>query len=142
MHEAELELGEAVYESEYLARAHEGHERYLVAWANSCAEVHELLRDRRPAEAASYLRVAAAIWHRALTECLHVATFRSGVHGPECDLDWFQRTYPDQTVDQAPARWRRQRRTVAPSAEVSCSGITPPPCRPSRSDSGTRRSVA
>ena len=101
MHEAEQMLAEAEEISGYLADCY-GDVRYRVAWANSCAELALLLDDVRPAEAKIARERAASIWRLALQETPLARTHRSGLHGVDCDFDWFVETFPNDPIDGLP----------------------------------------
>ena len=104
-HEAELVLGEAHQISQVMTNSEledpRDQLRFRVAWANSSAELAKLLSTRRADEAARARMEASALWQDALEKFPQAAEFRSGAHGLQADLEWFQSAFSDEDVRAA-----------------------------------------
>ena len=99
-HEAELQLAEAERMSLVGWGSHEYVLRYGVALANSRAELSLLLAPHRPEESQRAASAAADTWYDLLQVQQRASFHRSGVHGMQRDLKWFQSTFPQEDVVQ------------------------------------------
>ncbi len=72
--------------------------RYGVALANSRAELSLLLAPHRPEESQRAVSAAADTWYDLLQVEQRASLHRSGVHGMQRDLEWFQATFPQEDV--------------------------------------------
>jgi tetratricopeptide (TPR) repeat protein len=94
-------LGEAAKICEIMTNMYPDHPDKLqiaVAQANNFAQLALLLPEQRAREAALAEQRARWLWQRALQQWPRARQYRSGVRGPECDYDWFTRTFPGQVA--------------------------------------------
>ena len=103
-HEAELELGEAMTMSQIQNDGQPEQLRFLITRQRLCGSVRVAQRAPRyrgQSDAAS----GRGVWYRTTQQFPQRArSYRSGVRGSQCDLAWFEQTYPQQPVDERAAK--------------------------------------